>query len=62
MGTGKDWDLSHWWPSFADVRSIQFNIVSKHLGAERMSFYLSEAADDVRDVLLPSLEPPKAKL
>jgi carnitine O-acetyltransferase len=41
---------------------IQFNIVSKHLGAERMSFYLNEAAGEVRDILLPSLEPPKAKL
>jgi hypothetical protein len=42
--------------------SIQFNIVSKHLGAERMSFYLSEAASDIRDMLMPCLEPPKAKL
>ncbi|OCT53287.1 Carnitine O-acetyltransferase, mitochondrial [Cladophialophora carrionii] len=42
--------------------SIQFNIVSKKLGCERMSFYLNEAASDVRDMLLPSLEPPKAKL
>jgi carnitine O-acetyltransferase len=36
--------------------------VSKHLGAERMSFYLNEAASDIRDILMPSLEPPKAKL
>ncbi|ETI27804.1 hypothetical protein G647_00253 [Cladophialophora carrionii CBS 160.54] len=42
--------------------SIQFNIVSKKLGCERMSFYLNEAASDVRDMLLPGLEPPKAKL
>ncbi|EXJ63896.1 carnitine O-acetyltransferase [Cladophialophora yegresii CBS 114405] len=42
--------------------SIQFNIVSKKLGCERMSFYLNEAASDVRDLLLPSLEAPKAKL
>lgn len=30
-----------------------------------MSFYLNEAAGDIRDILLPSLEgaaPPKAKL
>jgi len=27
-----------------------------------MSFYLSEAANDIRDVLMPTLEPPKAKL
>jgi len=27
-----------------------------------MSFYLNEAANDVRDMLLPSMETPKAKL
>jgi carnitine O-acetyltransferase len=42
--------------------SIQFNIVSKGLGSERMSFYLNEAAGDVRDLLMPTLEAPKAKL
>ncbi|MCJ1478115.1 Carnitine O-acetyltransferase mitochondrial [Lambiella insularis] len=42
--------------------SIQFNIVSKGLGSERMSFYLNEAAGDLRDLLLPTLEAPKAKL
>ncbi|KAL6245434.1 Carnitine O-acetyltransferase mitochondrial [Rhinocladiella similis] len=42
--------------------NIQFNVVSKKLGCERMSFYLNEAANDIRDLLLPSLEPPKAKL
>jgi len=42
--------------------NLQFNIVSKKLGCERMSFYLNEAANDMRDMLLPSLEPPKAKL
>ena len=41
--------------------SIQFNIVSKHLGCERMSFFLNEAAGDIRDLLLPALEE-KAKL
>lgn len=44
------------------VRSIQFNIVSKHLGCDRMSFFLNEAAGDVRDMLVPSLGPEKAKL
>ena len=44
------------------VDSIQFNVVSKGLGCERMSFYLNEAAGDIRDMLLPSLEKPKAKL
>ncbi|KAL8949779.1 MAG: hypothetical protein Q9222_004141 [Ikaeria aurantiellina] len=42
--------------------SIQFNIVSKGLGSERMSFYLNEAAGDLRDLLLPTVEQPKAKL
>ncbi|KAI1953138.1 Carnitine O-acetyltransferase mitochondrial [Ophidiomyces ophidiicola] len=44
--------------------SIQFNIVSKRLGSERMSFYLNEAACEVRDVLMPELtaQPEKAKL
>ncbi|KAI9799577.1 MAG: hypothetical protein M1825_004503 [Sarcosagium campestre] len=42
--------------------SIQFNIVSKGLGSERMSFYLNEAAGDIRDMLLPTLDAPKAKL
>lgn len=41
--------------------SIQFNIVSKNLGAERMAFYLNEAAGDIRDIMLPTLES-KAKL
>jgi carnitine O-acetyltransferase len=42
--------------------SLQFNVVCKGLGAERMSFYLNEAAGDIRDLLMPSLEAPKAKL
>ncbi|CAL3965263.1 hypothetical protein PZA11_001944 [Diplocarpon coronariae] len=42
--------------------SIQFNVVSKGLGSERMSFYLNEAASDIRDLLLPTLDAPKAKL
>ena len=42
--------------------SIQFNIVSKNLGAERMAFYLNEAAGDIRDLMLPALEAPKAKI
>jgi len=42
--------------------NIQFNIVSKRLGCERMSFYLSEAASEIRDLLMPTLEAPKAKL
>lgn len=36
--------------------SLQFNVVSKHLGSERMSHYLNEAAGDIRDMLLPSLD------
>ncbi|KAI3402263.1 hypothetical protein diail_192 [Diaporthe ilicicola] len=42
--------------------SINFNIVSKGLGSQRMSFYLNEAAGDMRDLLLPTLEAPKSKL
>ncbi|KAK0388709.1 hypothetical protein NLU13_4952 [Sarocladium strictum] len=42
--------------------SINFNIVSKGLGSERMSYYLNEAASDMRELLTPTLEAPKAKL
>ena len=42
--------------------SIQFNVVSKGLGSERMSFYLNEAAGDLRDLLLPTTETAKAKM
>lgn len=42
--------------------SIQFNIVSRCLGSERMSFYFNEAAGDIRDLMMPTLETPKAKL
>ncbi|KAI0023067.1 acyltransferase ChoActase/COT/CPT [Xylariomycetidae sp. FL0641] len=42
--------------------SINFNIVSKGLGSQKMSHYLNEAAGDIRDLLMPTLEPPKAKL
>ncbi|KAH8911358.1 acyltransferase ChoActase/COT/CPT [Coniochaeta sp. PMI_546] len=42
--------------------SINFNIVSKGLGSSKMSYYLNEAASDMRDLLTPTLEAPKAKL
>lgn len=44
--------------------SLQFNIVSKRLGCERLSFYLNEAALEIRDLLMPDLlaEKEKAKL
>ena len=42
--------------------SIQFNIVSKNLGCERMAFFLNEAAGDIREIMLPTLDAPKAKL
>ncbi|KAK2758320.1 Carnitine O-acetyltransferase mitochondrial [Arachnomyces sp. PD_36] len=44
--------------------SLQFNIVCKHLGAERMSFYINEAANEIRDLLMPDLiaQSEKAKL
>lgn len=43
-------------------RSLNFNIVSKGQGSNRMSFYLNEAAGEIRDLMLPTVEPPKAKL
>lgn len=43
-------------------QSIQFNIVSKGLRSDRMSFYLSEAAGDIRDLLAPMFDVPEAKL
>ncbi|KAL2206654.1 carnitine acetyl transferase [Sarocladium strictum] len=42
--------------------SINFNIVSKGLGSDRMSYYLNEAASEMRELLTPTLEAPKAKL
>ncbi|KAG6030503.1 hypothetical protein E4U41_007813 [Claviceps citrina] len=42
--------------------SINFNIVSKCLGSDRMSYYLNEAAGEMRDLLMPSIVGPKAKL
>ncbi|KAK8119039.1 carnitine o-acetyltransferase [Apiospora kogelbergensis] len=42
--------------------SINFNIVSKGLGSQKMSHYLNEAAGDIRDLMTQTLEAPKAKL
>ncbi|KAJ5914911.1 Carnitine O-acetyltransferase [Penicillium tannophilum] len=44
--------------------SLNFNIVCKRLGAHRMSYFLNEAANELRDVLMPDLaaQPEKAKL
>ncbi|KAM4064767.1 choline/Carnitine o-acyltransferase domain-containing protein [Hirsutella rhossiliensis] len=42
--------------------SINFNIVSKCLGSQRMSYFLAEAASEMRDLLTPTLAPLKAKL
>jgi carnitine O-acetyltransferase len=50
------------WARLIASSSLQFNIVSKGLGSERMSFYLNEAAGDIRDLLMPTLEVSKAKL
>jgi carnitine O-acetyltransferase len=36
--------------------------VSKGLGSARMSHYLNEAAGEMRDLLMPTVEPPKSKL
>ncbi|TGJ84507.1 hypothetical protein E0Z10_g4276 [Xylaria hypoxylon] len=42
--------------------SLNFNIVSKGLSSQKMSHYINEAAGDIRDLLLPTLEAPKAKI
>ncbi|KAK5998168.1 Carnitine O-acetyltransferase [Cladobotryum mycophilum] len=42
--------------------SINFNIVSKNIGSDKMSHYLNEAANEMRDLLTPTIEAPKAKL
>ncbi|QPH10045.1 hypothetical protein C2857_001182 [Epichloe festucae Fl1] len=42
--------------------SINFNIVSKSLGSDRMSYFLNEAAGEMRDLLMPTIAAPKAKL
>jgi carnitine O-acetyltransferase len=36
--------------------------VSKGIGSDKMSFYINEAANEMRDLLLPTLEAPKPKL
>lgn len=42
--------------------SINFNVVSRHLGCDKMQHYLREAADEMREVLETELAAPKAKL
>jgi hypothetical protein len=44
------------------LHSLNFNIVSKGQGSNKMSHYLNEAAGEMRDLLMPTLEAPKAKL
>lgn len=39
--------------------SVQFNIVSKNLGCERMAFFLNQAALDIKEIMSSEL---KAKL
>ncbi|QIX00733.1 hypothetical protein AMS68_006250 [Peltaster fructicola] len=51
------WGLAY----MINENSIQFNVVSKNLGCEKMAFYLNEAAGDIRDLMLPTVEQ-KAKL
>ncbi len=43
-------------------RSLNFNIVSKCMGSQKMSYYINEAANEIRDLLSPLQEAPKAKL
>jgi carnitine O-acetyltransferase len=42
--------------------TLQFNIASKQLGADKMHFYLTEAANEMRQLMETELEAPKAKL
>ncbi|PHH74084.1 hypothetical protein CDD80_3327 [Ophiocordyceps camponoti-rufipedis] len=42
--------------------SINFNIVSKHLGSDRMSHYINEAAEDMRGLFHSGSSQPRAKL
>jgi carnitine O-acetyltransferase len=46
----------------ANRSSLNFNIVSKGQGSNKMSHYIAEAASDMRDLLMPTIEAPKAKL
>lgn len=41
--------------------NINFNIVCKKLGADKMSFYLGVAADEMREVMMSELVNDKAK-
>lgn len=62
-GKEKEKEKQHQQANMRGSDSIQFNVVSKGLGSERMSFYLNEAAGDLRDLLMPTIaEQPKAKL
>lgn len=42
--------------------NLQFNIVSKKLGADKMDFYLTDAANDIRELMESEMEAAKAKL
>lgn len=42
--------------------TLQFNIACKKLGADKMNFYLTEAANDMRELLEKEIQAPKAKL
>lgn len=46
----------------ADMTSLNFNIVSKSQGSNKMSHYIAEAASEMRDLLMPTIEAAKAKL
>ncbi|KAL0638143.1 Carnitine O-acetyltransferase mitochondrial [Maublancomyces gigas] len=42
--------------------NLQFNIASKKLGADKMQFYLTDAANDMRELMESEMEIAKAKL
>lgn len=35
---------------------VQFSIINKHLGCERLASFQNEAAGDIREIALPTLE------
>lgn len=42
--------------------NLQFNIASKKLGADKMQFYLTDAANDMRELMESEMETAKSKL
>ncbi len=64
--SGVDWDPRAdgpaRWMRLTGARSLQFNIVSKGLRSDRLSYWLHEAAGEMRDLMLPTVAGATAKL